>query len=578
MARFYDIHIIVDDDCKEGYSVFVKADSSMDAINLFVTEKLYEDPKDVDFIDYIGEITEDDYLLATQHRSVLMEKEIIYSETTDSEHIKKYGQYFTNYSVANYMCKWACTTASRVLDPAVGNSVFLLHTKKINNKCSLNGYEIDKRILEYFGNPSGGEIKNEDYLTNGWNEKYDGIVCNPPYNRFQAVANRKNILESIKCHVGISYSAYTNLYILFLIKSLYQLAENGRLAYIVPSEFLNSKYGVPIKTKFKEEKLLRAVINFQNDNEMFFNATTTCCILLVDKEPKDSVLFYNIQSVNELDKLEVGKDNGSSIRLNYEDIDPEIKWRSYLKQETSHEFSNLKEVSEFCSISRGIATGDNGFFCMSKSKAEKNSIPNQILNECICRSADVTTTIFSRTDYEQLSSSDKTVYILDVKKGDESLVKGYIDYGEKNKINKKYLLSCRKPWYSMEQKPIAPIWVSSASRDGLKFVRNLAGVHSLTTFHSIFIKDDYLNDLDIIFCYFLTPVAQDIIRENRKELGNALEKFQPSDLKTAKMLDISIISDVDKQHIRSIYENMIAGYNPSQIEELTNIFSPYLSA
>ena len=71
-------------------------------------------------------------------------------------------------------------------------------------------------------------------------------------------------------------------------------------------------------------------------------------------------------------------------------------------------------------------------------------------------------------------------------------------------INKKYLLSCRSPWYSMEQKPIAPIWVSTACRDGLKFIRNLANVNSLTTFHSVFINEPYEKDINVIFCYFLT--------------------------------------------------------------------------
>ena len=171
---------------------------------------------------------------------------------------------------------------------------------------------------------------------------------------------------------------------------------------------------------------------------------------------------------------------------------------------------------------------------------------------------------------------DKTVYLLDIHEGDETGLEDYIAAGEANAVNKKYLLSCRTPWYSMEQKPIAPIWVSQASRDGLKFVRNLANVNSLTTFHSVYVNEPYEKDTDIIFCYFLTPIAQKIIRENRKELGNGLEKFQPGDLKTAKMLDITLLSAEDYARIESIYHNMVKNFQTSQIEELNEIFRSYL--
>ena len=106
----------------------------------------------------------------------------------------------------------------------------------------------------------------------------------------------------------------------------------------------------------------------------------------------------------------------------------------------------------------------------------------------------------------------------------------------------------------------------------------MANVNSLTTFHSVFINEPYEKDINVIFCYFLTPIAQSILRENRKELGNGLEKFQPNDLKTAKMLDITVISADDYERINFIYYNMLEEYHSSQIDELNEIFSSYLIA
>lgn len=505
-----------------------------------------------------------------------MKNEIAYTKSVSSSHIKSFGQYFTKYEVADFMCSWACQNAETMLDPAIGNSVFLKFANKYNVGCELTGYEIDSNILDFFGNPTNANIINDDYLLNEWDSKYDAIVCNPPYNRFQAVSNRNEIIETIYEHTGAKYSGYTNLYILFLLKSIYQLSETGRLAYIIPSEFMNSKYGTAIKQLLLDRKLLRAIINFENDNEMFFNATTTCCIILLDHEEKKQVSFYNLKSIDELTLDILSNDYCPAIRIDYERLSASEKWRSYINQEEAVTYKNLVPLSRFCSISRGIATGANDFFCFTQSKAKEKKIPERCLARCICRSADLKSPIFTDADFEALANAGKTVYLLDVSSADYEAISDYIDEGQSYGVNKKYLPSCRNPWYSMEQKSVAPIWVSSACRENIKFVRNLAETKSLTTFHSVFVNSENIEDINVIFCYFLTPVAQKIIRENRKELGNGLEKFQPNDLNAAKMLDISVITDEDRAQIISIYNEMILHYEISSIDALNSIFLTYL--
>lgn len=503
-----------------------------------------------------------------------MKKEIEYTKIVNNEHIKSFGQYFTNNKVAHFMCSWASQTAKTMLDPAVGNSIFLCKTKALNRTCKLYGYEIDKTILDYFGNPSNATIKNNDYLLNDWDKKYDAIVCNPPYNRFQAITNRHEIVNTIFKNTGVKYSNYTNLYTLFLLKSIYQLTPNGKLAYIIPTEFLNSKYGTPIKEKLLNEHLIKAIINFENDQDMFFNATTTCCILLLDHSKKNDIIFYNLKSINELDKLTISSADKNAVSVSYNSITATEKWRIYVKLEDRVNYQNLVDISKFCKISRGIATGANDYFCFSKSKLQKSNIPLSAVRKCICRSADVKNIFFSNDDFQQLSDDDKTVYLLDKKESSE--IEEYIKFGEKQGLPKKYLLSHRNPWYSMEQKETAPIWIASASRNNLKFVRNLTDVRTLSTFHSIFVHSDYIKDTNIIFSYFLTPIAQQIIRENRKELGNRLEKFQPNDLNNAKMFDITLLSASDYKQINKLYYDLQGPNYPDAVKQLNKIFSSYM--
>lgn len=520
----------------------------------------------------------DDMKMECMQNIEYMRKEVSYTESAGQAHIKAKGQYFTHPVIADFMCEWACKNAGSVLDPAVGNSIFLRCAARVNPGCALSGYEVDEKILEFFGNPASAKIYHMDYLLNGWAANFDAIVCNPPYSRFQAVENRAEILKDIYAHTGIEYSSYTNLYLLFLIKSIFQMSPNGRLAYIVPTEFLNSKYGTAVKQLMIDKRLLRAIINFQNDSDIFFNATTTCCILLIDHAPKDNICFYNVKEVSDL-KLPAERwlKTEPHITVGYDVIRPDEKWRKYLFHENRRSYRNLVNLSRFCLVSRGIATGANDFYCLNRSKIQKYKIDMKYISECICRSADVKSNIFTKDNFKRLSEQDKTVYLLDIKDKVSGGLTEYIRLGENEGVDKKYLPSCRNPWYLMEQKATAPIWVSTAGRGKIKFVRNLAGAKTLTTFHSVYIHEEFKDDTDFIFCYFLTPIAQTIIRNNRKALGNGLEKFQPNDFNTAQMLDLTRVSLEDRRKVLEMYHDLEPETPNTGIQAMNEIFTKYLT-
>lgn len=507
-----------------------------------------------------------------------MNKEKKYIIAKGKEYLKEYGQFFTDKRIVDFMVQWACKGASNVLDPAVGNNIFLMSCKKNFPAIKTNGYEIDKNILQFFNNTNNYNILNSDYLLSEWETKFDAIVCNPPYKKFQYIKNRDMILNNILVNTQISLSGYTNLYIYFLLKSIFQLSTKGKLAYIVPSEFLNSKYGNKIKEFLISQKLLFAIINLENNNEVFDNAVTTSCIILINKESKNSVMFFNIKNLDDLKKLDFRNRHIQPLLVNYSKLINTDKWRNYLSNKKANlNFKNLKLVSDFCRVTRGIVTGANDYFCLSKNKINNYQIPNECLTKCICKSEDVSGVFFEENDFNKLCQNNKIVYLLKANNDNTSKILHYINIGEKTGINNKYIPAHRKHWYSIEQKQSAPIWVSSAYRKTMKFIRNLANISNLTTFHSVFVNENYVQDTNLIFCYFITPTAQRILSENRKEMGNGLNKFQPNDLNFSQMLDISIIKKEDKYRIEKIYKELQNQNNTNLITELDKIFLKYLT-
>lgn len=519
-----------------------------------------------------------------------MELEEEYSNKVGREHLKKFGQYFTNDKIAKFMCRWAGKNAKTMLDPASGNAIFLRTIKELYDEIEVTGFEIDNNILEFFNSPYREYIHNKDYLLDNWEEKYDCIVCNPPYNRFQYIPNKDMVLEIVLRETGIKLSGYSNLYSFFLLKSIYQMSDTGRLAFIIPTEFLNSKYGEILKDILIKEKLIRAIINFKNNDEIFINATTTSCILLLDKERCDKILFYNINSIDDLENIEISendqdqnnKDNIKPLEVEVEKIQANEKWRIFLNHEEVNNFNNLVDVSNFCKTKRGIATGANEYFCFTSNKIQEFNLSLEYLVPCITKSSDIKNLIFEDDDYESLVLQNKLVYLLNLPGGSVNLSKEaekYIELGVQQGIDKKYLPSKRKHWYTMEKKDIAPIWVSSASRGKMKFIRNFTNTRTLTTFHSIYVNSEKLDLVDILYCYFLTPTAQSILRESRKELGNGLDKFQPNDINNAKMLNVDILTKYDKEEVLKIFWTIRNSNHTDEgilIDKLDILFQKYL--
>lgn len=497
-----------------------------------------------------------------------MDAELEYSRAVGLAHRKRYGQFFTPERAARFMVEWACRGADTVLDPAVGNSIFLRSAREQYPGCTLVGYEVDGAVLDHFGNPARADLRREDYLRGDWESRYDAIVCNPPYNRFQAVEGREELLEDLCRHTGVRCSGLTNLYALFLMKSIFQLSPRGRLAYLVPSEFLNSRYGEPVKRLMVEEGLLRAILNLDCAGEVFPGAVTTACILLLDREEKTDAAFYRISALEELERFEALI---PTCRVSRKELRPENKWRPYLLGEDRGRGEHLRPLSDFCRVTRGIATGANGFYCFSQSKMEACGLDERYFTPCICRSADVHGPVFTREDFRALAEQDRTVYLLDVTRAEERDLARYVARGEEQGVDRRYLPAHRTPWYSVERKDAAPIWVSSACRNGMKFVRNRAGIASLSTFHGIFMKEPFRQDADLLFACLLTPTVQGLLEGERKELGGGLHKFQPNDLNRAMVPDLERLSPESLAALRTLARALVEHFSADLVDRVDNI-------
>jgi adenine-specific DNA-methyltransferase len=512
-------------------------------------------------------------MIAIKEHIATNDPEKEYSQMVSLEHRKKYAQFFTPFSIAEFMTKWILgnKTLKTILDPAFGLGVFGRAIRQENNECLIKGFDIDETILRratnIFENEKHTSILLKDYMFNDWENRYDGIICNPPYFKFHDYDN-KTILKEIEKKLGLKLNGFTNLYTLFLLKSAYQLNENGRAAYIIPSEFLNSDYGKQVKSYLIKNKLLRYIIIFDFEENVFDDALTTASILLFanDKE-KSEVEFINVKSLDELFSLQEKFQSYPKVKsknaIPFSELNPEIKWRAYYQEQNAKRYKNLVPFSNFGKVVRGIATGANEYFTFNLSKAKHYHINENYLLPCITKAVDVDGAFFTKQDFQNLKEQDKFVYLLNATEPKEPSIKKYLAKGEAEDVHKKFLTASRNPWHTLENRPPSPIWVSVFNRNGLRFIRNEANISNLTTFHCIYLNMFSLPKADLFFAYLLTDISKDIFNDNRREYGNGLQKFEPNDINKALMVDLNKISIKDEQKILELYHD----YKNSEIKK-----------
>jgi len=463
--------------------------------------------------------------------------EMEYILDTPSEHRKNYGQYFTPPKIAYLMAKWLLQdNPATILDPAFGLGVFCDEIQNIHPtpKTHLTGYEIDPRILTYFNSNtrrSNITIYNEDYLDADAG-LFDGIICNPPYMRFQKFVNRHNILPQIEKKTGIKLAGYTNIASVFLLKAMKELNQDGRLAFIMPFEFFNTGYGKEVKRSLIEKHLLKQIIIFDNEKDIFPDAATTVCIILCVKNGKeDDVKITFINNEDEITQIKNIEEHYQH-HIQTTSLPYQKKWSPIITSLLSKKDvpSDFCKVSFYGTYSRGIATGANEFFALNKSKIEELNLGENNFCKCITKSPQIKKAVFTEDDFLTLYNNNRPVYCLDVKEHEKPEIIDYIKHGENLDFHERYLTKNRIPWYKIEHRKPAPILFGVFSRGRLKAIRNYSSAINFTCFHSFYPNMFGESYVDKLFVYFFSDRGQEIIKTNKRSYGNTLDKLEPGDL------------------------------------------------
>ncbi len=490
------------------------------------------------------------------------ELELIYSTNSDLAYRKKLGQFFTPFSVACFMGQWLTEVSvakPQLLDPCAGLGVFeraLCSTSPdFVAKTRFTLWEKDEGLAQDLSDVCKHlaiqhSVTSKDFLNeHAWSAAYDAIIANPPYYKHHYVENKEDIRAVISSRVGAPFSVQTNVYCWFLIKALALLKPGGRLAFIIPTEFLNANYGRNVKKHLLETGFLRHIISVCYKSKTFDDAITTACVLLAEKtaEPASRIRFYHADSSDQLVDLSGFLSDTEFIEYESSDLDIERKWRSYFpgNETIDKGISKLVPLSTYGRFSRGIATGANEYFAIRPSTAEKYSLPQECLIPCLSKARQAPGKTFTEQEFEALLQADKPVYLFDGDAVTSKAVDRYIGLGEEAGYQHRYLTKMRKPWYALEKRSACKIWVGVFGRAGIRFIWNESDCISLTCFHVFQPGSAGKAVLPFLFLYLNSSTGRTFLELEKREYGDGLEKYEPNDINTALAPDFGLL-DQDK--------------------------------
>jgi adenine-specific DNA-methyltransferase len=197
-----------------------------------------------------------------------------------------------------------------ILEPSAGSCEIINYIDKIFTNVSITGIELNKIIYENIKkisnvseNQNNIQLLNLDYLDYLSDEKFDLIIGNPPYV----------VLKKAKIDKKFSklYDGRPNLFILFIIHSLQKLNENGILAFILPSNFMNCLYYNKLRELISKKYKIISIIDCSSNNSYL--------------ETQQDTIIFIIQNTNIHDNSKYILEKNNNIIFNTEENIIKIK-------------------------------------------------------------------------------------------------------------------------------------------------------------------------------------------------------------------------------------------------------------
>jgi type I restriction-modification system DNA methylase subunit len=450
------------------------------------------------------------------------------------------GQVFTPHLLAKFMVslfKSDLKENNKILDPCIGPNTFLSYLDDINSSIQITGVELDESLIsenikEFYKKPNR-QLILDSFFNLPLANKFDFIVQNPPYVRQELMMDGENSkLLALKSLSSISQiiPAKSNLYVYFLLKSIFHLADHGRMIAVIYDSWLYSDFGKVLKEAFVRFGSIEGIYHFKKN--AFPDAEVGATIIDFKKiiNPKEKSKLIKLYSLKTIDEVSF---YGSKIKLPYKQIPVQEFFTYRFNEETVIDFKNglFKPIEKINSqpIQRGISSIANKFF-IQQQKTFEESIPF-VKDVTSITSFNIKNELFYLLALNG-HISEKTKKHLDIAK------KKILAEGEKFKALKEQI-EHNPNWYKVQLKKPGNLLFNYYLRKNIDFLLNEELHYSSDNFYILNVDKHLLANFAILNSSF-TRIS--VLLHSRNQ-GNGLRKIQLYEFKDIPVIDSNKLSN-----------------------------------
>lgn len=460
------------------------------------------------------------------------------------EALREKGQFWTPDWVAEAMVAYAIgETSDHLFDPAVGAGAFFAAARRVSVRLQrpvrLLGTELfAEALLEArthgLDSEDVAQVTIGDFMAHPVAAQYDAIVANPPYIRHHRLSRERkdDLRKYAEGATGKSLDGRAGLHVYFLIKALEHLNPGGRLAFIVPADIAEGVFARTLWNWLSRKYCLDAVVTFAPEAAPFPGVDTNALVLMLSRRPP-SLSFKWVRCLardGSLYEWVLSGFNKQRIHIEVVDRSLDEALTTGLSRAPNAHCFGARPLGDFVQVVRGIATGANEFFFLTKRQVTAAGIPLDFFIRAIGRTRDVTGDTLTEADLEALDAAGRPTYLLNVETNGRiypEALRQYLRRGEEMGLPSRTLIATRSPWYKTEVRRPPHFLFAYLGRRNVRFIRNLAGVVPLTGFLCVYAHRTEVEHLDRLWRALNHPDTIAALALVGKSYGDGAIKVEP---------------------------------------------------
>ncbi len=474
---------------------------------------------------------------------------------------RRFGQFATPYELAQEIISYGLTLQDEkeisFLEPAIGTGAFysaLLSecSKRSKSIKSATGIELDDDFFAAackLWNDTNINLVNRDFIETDCLEKINFLISNPPYVRHHYIGQEQKtkLTTMAKNETGLSPSGLAGLYCYFILCAHKWLAPNAICGWLIPSEFMDVNYGGTLKEYLLNSVHLLRVHRYNPENCKFDDALVSSCVVWFRNETISG--NYDI----EFSYGGTHEDPEISRSVDRNTLDKHRKWTHFPQKSNAREqpkSSYIPTLGDFFTIKRGLATGDNEFFILSKEQINELGLDMKFFVPILPSPRHLKCDEVFR-DKDGHPRLDTQYFLLSCTLAEDEVKEHYPSIwsyleGGKDTVAQKYLCKSRKAWYFQEKRSATPFLCSYMGRGRseniapFRFILNHTNAIATNSYLMLYPKDFFSEAIarspDILhkaWEILANITASDLECEGRT-YGGGLKKIEPKELAHVK--------------------------------------------